>query len=70
MSRKILVPFGIILIILGIATIAFPQRVHDQGGARRRYEDGELTDFGRPQQRGLGLFSVLLGIALFFLGLI
>lgn len=61
---------GVALVGLGVVTIAFPQRVHDQGGARQRYRDAELTEFGRLQQRGLGLFSILLGIALFAMGLL
>jgi hypothetical protein len=68
MSRAVLIPFGLIFAILGVVTIAHPQRVHNLGSARRRYEDGELSEFGFWQQRGLGVFSLLLGVLFVVLG--
>lgn len=70
MSRGILIVFGVGLVVLGIVTIAYPQRVHDQGSARHRYKDGELTEFGRFQLRGVGLFSILIGVVLVVLSII
>lgn len=68
--NPILVALGIMLVFLGIGTIAYPQRIHNEGGADRRYGDGVASDFGRIQLRGLGLVSVLIDLALFPIGII
>lgn len=70
MSSNILVFFGVGLIVIGVATIREPQRVHNLGSARQRYEDGELSDFGQLQLRLVGVFSTLVGMAFLIMGVI
>lgn len=70
MSRDVLVLFGVGLIVIGVATIRDPQRVHNLGSAKQRYEDGALSGVGLFQLRLVGGFSTLLGMAFLLIGVV
>ena len=58
---------GLGLALLGGYSIIRPQKVNDIG-AKRRYENAELSDRGRFEQRVQGVIVIVAGLFVLFLG--